>query len=319
MKLRELHDLAVRTGVASDPRPKDEVDAILAEAKKRFDKLDEDEKATFDKETLTNPYADTRILAGDPEMEITGVLVGIDMEVGEALLADRLNERGAQINLIMAHHPEGKALAAMADVMAMQADVWHEFGVPINIGDALIGPRMAEVRRNLMPINHARAVDAAELLGMSFICVHTPADNLATEFVQEYLDTAAPRTLRDVARTLKEIPEYKAAAQEGAGPNIVVGDSNTRAGKIAVDMTGGSEGPEGAIVKLADAGVGTLVGMHYSEKLRKKAEEMHISIVVAGHIASDSVGINQMLDKIAAADKSMKITPCSGLRRVARK
>lgn len=318
MKLRELYDLAVSTGVANDPRGKAEIDTILGEAKKKYDKLDEDDKATFDVETLTNPYADTRILAGDVGMDVAGVLVGVDMEVGEVLLADRLRERGSGINVILAHHPEGKALAALDQVMAMQADVWNSFGVPINIGESLMGPRMSEVRRNLMPINHTRAVDAAELLGFGFLCVHTPADNLVTKFVQEYLNAEKPRTLRDLVKALKKIPEYERGALEGAGPNIIVGDGEKRAGKIAVDMTGGTEGPEGAIEKLADAGVGTLVGMHYGEKLRKKAEEMHINLVVAGHIASDAVGINQVLDKIEAAGGPIEITCCSGLRRVKR-
>ncbi len=318
MKLKELHDLAVREGIAGDPRGKAEVETILGEAKKKYDKLDDDDKATFDEERLTNPYADTRVLAGDPDMDINGILVGVDMEVGEILLADRLRERGSKVNVVMAHHPEGRALAALHQVMAMQADVWNSFGVPINIGEALMSPRMSEVRRNLMPINHARAVDAAGLLDFGFICIHTPADNLATKFVQEYLNDRKPRTLKDVVKALKQIPEYEQATRDGAGPNIVVGDADKRAGTIAVDMTGGTEGPEGAIEKLADAGVGTLVGMHYSEKLRKKADEMHINIVVAGHIASDAVGINQVLDKVEAVDGDLEITTCSGLRRVKR-
>ena len=42
--------------------------------------------------------------------------------------------------------------------------------------------------------------------------------------------------------------------------------------------------------KLADHGVGTIVGMHMSPDLRKAAEENHIHVVIAGHISSDSVG-----------------------------
>ncbi|RJQ54682.1 MAG: NGG1p interacting factor NIF3 [Actinobacteria bacterium] len=318
MRLKELYDLAVATGMKNDPRGEDELRRVLEEARKRYDKLDEDDKSSFDTESLSNPYSDTRVMVGDPDMEITGIIAGIDMEVGEVLLADRLNERGADINLVLAHHPEGKALASLADVMSMQADVWHTFGVPINIAEALIGPRMGEVRRNLMPVNHARATDAARLLGLGFITIHTAADNMVTKFVQDYLDGQEPRTLRDVVKALRKIPEYEQAALENAGPSIVVGDSDRRAGKIAVDMTGGTEGPEGAIEKLADAGVGTLVGMHYGEKLRKKAEERHINVVVAGHIASDTIGLNRILDAVEAQAGPMDVVAASGFRRVRR-
>jgi hypothetical protein len=200
--------------------------------------------------------------------------------------------------------------------MAMQADVWATHGVPINIGEDLIGERMTEVRRGLMPINHTRAVDTARLLGFAMMCSHTPCDNLVQDFVQRHLDEKAPDTLGDIIKALREIPEYKAAALENSGPNILVGDASKRPGKIIVDMTGGTEGPEGAMEKLAAAGVGTIVGMHFSEKLRKKAAENHINIVVAGHISSDAIGMNLMLDKIERL--GVKVLTTSGLVRVKR-
>ncbi len=67
---------------------------------------------------------------------------------------------------------------------------------------------------------------------------------------------------------------------------------------------------------LSQAGVGTLVCMHIGEEHRKKAEEHHINIVIAGHIASDSIGMNLFADKLAA--KGVEVVPCSGLIRVSR-
>ncbi|HCG98899.1 MAG TPA: NGG1p interacting factor NIF3 [Actinobacteria bacterium] len=316
MKLREIYELAVELGMEYDPRGKAEVEKSLAKKKEVYDGLKDDEKEFFDTDALTNPYADTRILTGDSEAEISGIFTGIDMEAQEVVLADRLKEKGESIDLIFAHHPEGKALAALAEVMGMQADIWATLGVPINIGDALIGERLTEVQRGLMPINHNEAVDAARLLGFSFMCCHTPCDNLVTDFVQKHIDAKAPETLGDVVKALKEIPEYKAAAKDKAGPNVLVGDSGKRTGKIVVDMTGGTEGPEAAMEKLADAGVGTIIGMHFSEKLRKKAGESHVNLIVAGHIASDAIGMNLFLDKLKA--KGVKIIAGAGLVRVER-
>jgi len=316
MKLSEIYELAVEVGIENDPRGKEEVQKLLNKKKEAYDGLKEEEKEFFDLDSLKNPYSDSRILAGDPDAEIAGIIAGIDMEVQEIVLADRLREKGEKIDLILAHHPEGKALAALSDVMAMQADIWARLGVPINIGDALIGERMSEVQRGIMPINHNRAVDAAKLLGFAFMSSHTPCDNLVNEFVQRYLDEKAPGTVGDVVKALKEIPEYKAAALDKAGPSVLVGEPSKRTGKIVVDMTGGTEGPEGAIEKLADAGVGTIVGMHLGDKLRKKASESHINVVIAGHIASDAIGMNLFLDKLK--QKGISIIATSGLMRVER-
>ncbi len=322
MKLKEIYELAIKIGMEADPRGKEEVKKALSRAKENFEKMKEDEKEFFDTEKLANPYSDTRILYGDPGKEIRGIIVGIDMEAPEVILADRLNEKGEKIDLILAHHPEGKSLANLPDVMAMQADLWGKQGVPINIGDVLIDKRMKEVFRSIMPVNHQRAVDAARLLNIAFMNVHTPVDNLVTSYLQRLLDEKKPYTVSDIVSELKKIPEYKSAAKNGVGPTVLVGNGLKRAGKIVVDMTGGTEGPEEVMEKLANAGVGTLVGMHMSDKLREKAETHHINVVIAGHIASDTIGLNLYLDELEKTEKerkgSLKIIACSGFERVSR-
>lgn len=316
MKLKEIYELAIKKGIEVDPRGKKEVEKVLQRAKEKYEELPEEEKKFFDSEGLANPYSDTRILTGEPDLELTGILTGIDLETEEVLLADRLNTKGAKINLLLAHHPEGKALARLAEVMKMQADIWHNQGVPINIGDFLIDKRMREVYQQLMPVNHQRAVDAARLLGLAFLSVHTPADNLVTSFVQKLIDKSKPYLVKDILRILREVPEYNAAAKEGSGPYILVGDGSKRAGRIAVDMTGGTEPPEEAISKLSQAGVGTLIGMHMSEKLKKQADEHQLNVVIAGHTASDAIGLNLFLDELEK--KKVTVTCCSGLKRVPR-
>lgn len=316
MELGRIYELVVKMGIDADLRDRAEIDRVLGKAKKAFDKLDDEDKRYFDTERLANPFADTRVLAGEPDREIAELIAGVDMEVGEVLLADRLNEKGHSIDLILAHHPEGPALAGMDGVMSLQADAWAKHGVPINVGDALIFERAAEVRRKIMPANHMRAVEAAQLLGLAFMSCHTPSDNVAAAFVEDHLKEAEPRTVEDIVKALRRVPEYADAAGKGAGPQVVAGLADRRCGRIAVEMTGGTEGPVEAVDRLAEAGVGTLVGMHFSEELRKRADERKMNLVVAGHIASDAIGMNHILDAIEA--EGVKITTCSGLLRVSR-
>lgn len=316
MRLKEIYEMAIDVGMSADPRGRKAVEDNLAKAKEAYEKLADDEKEFYDNERLRNPYADTRILNGDPETEVSKVLAGIDMESPELILADRLRERGEKIDLVMTHHPEGSALAALDQVMGMQADIWHNFGVPINVADIMIGRRAKEVQRGLSPINHNRPVDAARLLGIPLMCVHTPADNLVSRFLQNYLEEKAPYRVSDVVKALREVPEYKEATKINAGPFVSAGNANNRAGKVLVMMTGGTGGPEDSIEKLAAAGVGTMVEMHLNEKLRKKAEEHGLNVVIAGHIASDNIGFNLFLDDLEK--QGVEAITCSGLVRVKR-
>lgn len=317
MQLKEIYDLFIKLGWDNDPRASEELEKTLEQAKKQYDDLKISEQEFFDTERFTNPYHDTRILFGNPETEVKTVLVGIDMETPEVLLADRLREKGENIDLLISHHPEGKALAALHRIMHMQEDILAELGVPINVAEGIMASRISEVERGLMPLNHNRAVDTARLLGIPFMCVHTPADNMVNSFLTNYLDEKCPETLNDIVKALKELPEYRESARLGNPPKIVVGKGERRTGKLFIDMTGGTGGSEDAYAKLAAAGVGTVIGMHIGEKHRKEAEKNHINVVIAGHMASDSLGINLLMDQLAA--KGINVLPCSGLIRVERK
>ncbi|HLA49650.1 MAG TPA: NGG1p interacting factor NIF3 [Thermodesulfovibrionia bacterium] len=317
MLLRKIYETVVAKGIEKDPRGKDTVKKTLEKRVKTYENMKEDEKEFFDTESLANPYADTRILNGTGDEDIKTALVGIDMEMAEILLADRLSSKGQKIDLVISHHPEGKAYANFYEVMHMQADILNKFGVPINVAESLLENRIKEVERRLSPVNHTRAVDVAKLLNVPFLCVHTPADNMVASYLQRVFDEKKPDTLEDITKILKEIPEYREAAKNNAGPKILLGSKDRRAGKIFVDMTGGTEGAKDIFENLVNSGVNTIVVMHLSEDHRKEAEKYHMNAVLAGHISSDNLGMNLMFDEIQKTD-SLEVLPCSGYRRFSR-
>jgi len=317
MKLEAFYRKVIELGRKRDPRGTAEVDAELELRKKEYDELKGVPRELYDVEKLVNPYADTRILNGDRNAEIKRVMVGIDIEGPELLLADRLRERGEGVDLLMAHHPEGLALARLADVMGMQSAILAKYGVPINIAEDIMGGRVKEIDRRVMPGNHCRNVDMARALDLPFICIHTPADNHVASHLQELFDKRKPRRVKDVIEILYENPEYRASGRDGSPVSIFVGSEDRRAGKVFVDMTGGTEGSQQVYEKLAVAGVGTVVAMHMTEEHRKEAEKHHINVVVAGHISSDSLGLNLLLDQIRRVEP-LEVLEISGFIRIDR-
>jgi hypothetical protein len=317
MKLRGLYEAAIEHGISVDPRGKARVEKALEKAKKEHGELKEAEKGRFDLEKLTNPYSDSRILYGEPDREVRQVLMGIDMEIGEVVLADRLREKGHAVDVVWAHHPEGAALANLGGVVAMQADILSGLGVPINIAEGILEPRIREIERGIMPTNHMRAVDAARLLDIPMLCTHTPADNCVADHLQKLFDETKPETVSDVLDVLRGIPEYAEAERQGAGLKIFAGSKERRAGDVFVDMTGGTSGSELTFEKLAQRSrIGTVVAMHIPEKHRTEAEKNHISVVIAGHMASDTLGMNLLLDGVERlTGEKLIVTESSGFRR----
>lgn len=315
MKLREIYELAVKLGKKFDPRG-DGVNTLLDREAKAYHALKSDEQQYYDTETMFNPYSDSRILHGTGDEDVKLVMTGIDIETPEILLANQLKSNGRPIDVVIAHHPEGIAQAALHQVMNVQADMLAHAGVPINVAEGIMESRIAEVHRALMPTNHQRAVDAARLLGIPFMCVHSPADNLVNHHLNQLFAENPYQYLEDVLELLLTIPEYQLARGLKAGPRILVGDKKRRAGQVFVKMTGGTGGSEKAYEKMAQAGVGTVIAMHMTDKHRQAAKENHINVIISGHMASDSLGMNLFLDELTK--QGLEILPCAGLLRVQR-
>ena len=313
MTIKEIYNLVIQMGIKADFRGEQGVKKFLENKRKQYEKMSEKEKQEFDAETLENPYLDSRIYNIAQDKPVEKVLVGIDIGPAELLIAKEINN----IDLVIAHHPLGKGLAHLADVMDLQCDVLNFYGVPINIAEGLMKERISEVARSVNPVNHQRTVDAAKLLEINLMNSHTPCDNLAAKFLKDLIEERKPERIGELIDLLKEIPENKEAIKIGAGPKIFVGDKENRCGKIALtEITGGTEGSPKLYEKMANAGIGTVVGMHISEEHKKEAENSHLNVIIAGHMSSDSLGVNLFLDELE--NRGIEIIPCSGLIRISR-
>lgn len=288
MKLSHLYQQVIKFGKENDPRPKSEIKS----------------------------YEDTAVLYGDGNTRVKKALVGIDIEVGELLLADKIR-RNSGLDLVISHHPEGRAYASLHKVMRLQVNLLKEMGVPLKVAQELLEERQREVERRIMPNNHNRAVDAARLLDLPFMCVHTPADNHVFTFLKKTMQQKKPKNVADVVGILMTIPEYRAAAADSLGPKIILGSPLRPVGKILIEMTGGTEGSREVYDKLQKHDVRTLICMHLSEEHLKKVKDVNLNVVIAGHISSDTLGLNLLLDNIEKEEK-LTILNCSGFRRIKR-
>ena len=319
MKIYDAYRLAIETGMSKDPRPEAEVKKVLSDANEAYEKLEDDRKDLFDTERLWNPYTDSRFSAlaeESKDIDVTKVMWGIDIGTGEVLLADRLREKGRDISALVAHHPIGTARSRFPEVMSIQADMFHNAGMPINVAEGILKPRVDEVLRNVLGSNYNQAVDAAKLLGIPLFNVHSPADNMVQDYLEVLFSEKVPYRMSDIIDTLLTEPEFRSAARCNDGPRIMVGSKDDRCGRVVFKMTGGTSGPKEMYQTLADAGVGTVVGMHFPESHYEEARKANVNLVISGHMASDSLGINLISD--VWEREGIEVIPCSGLIRCSR-
>ena len=316
MTIKQIYDLGLKMAINADPRGVLGVKKYLERARKDYESLKNDEKEFFDVETVKNPYSDSRVHLGENKKKVKRVLAGIDIGSAEILLASQLGERGKKIDLVIAHHPIGKSLADLHGVLDMAIDVYESYGVPVHLAEKLMDERTKEVGRSLHPSNHFQIIDLARLLNVDLMNTHTFTDNLVNKYLNDFITTKKPETVGDLIKLLNQIPEYSEGRRRGAGPKIFAGSPKNRLGKCMLEMTGGTNPSNEVYQELSRAGVSTIVGMHMKDDAMKKANEFHMNVVIAGHISSDSLGMNLFLDELEKG--GVEVITCGGLIRVSR-
>ncbi|MDI6809318.1 MAG: NGG1p interacting factor NIF3 [Candidatus Eisenbacteria bacterium] len=316
MRIGEFYRKCIAAGIAADPRGKKGVSELLNREKKSYEKLEKYEKDHYDLERLKNPYADVRILWGDEKKTIKRIMVGIDALGPEIMLASELGRVGRKVDLVLSHHPAGLALKKLPDVMDIHTEQWIRFGVPPHIAQSLTDERVEWAVREFHVRNTDAPVDIARLVGMPLMCCHTAADNNAANYLQKKIDKAKPRTVGDTLELVRDEPEYRHQAKLQAPAMIIAGKKDNRCGKVFVEMTGGIMPKDEAISELSKRGISTLVVMHMPEKSVEKAKEEKINVILAGHMASDTLGMNLVLDSVLQRD--VEVLECAGFKRLER-
>ncbi|MCL2520970.1 MAG: hypothetical protein FWE37_08250, partial [Spirochaetaceae bacterium] len=230
IKTNDFFTTAYTIAGKHDPRGEAGIKRLKDKAQKAYEALKTaEERARFDKDRLEHPYADCRIIY-DSGQPIQKIMVGIDCLGDELLLADRLNRRGENIDMVLSHHPQAQGTPGLAYVVASQTDLLAGAGVPVSQVEIPMQKRAAEVGRGLAPGNHQRPEAVARLLNISYGCLHSAADLLVQAFLQKRFNAANHETVDDIIKDLLTLPEYRQAAINGTLPTVMSGGKDNRAG-----------------------------------------------------------------------------------------
>lgn len=256
---------------------------------------------------LEEDTVDTEIgCAGE---NIKRVLAGIDMSDATLLAAKQMG-----YDCVAEHHGiMGKAMHIGDQMYKDQMMLMYKFGVPINVAQKAIETRAKEESQKMHSKNLNRQADFAKFLGMPYVGIHTPADLIGQKIVQDRMDELTKDnpfvTLQEVVDALNEFPEVRNALQD---PLIRVGSPDSYAGKICVMFAGVTCSTAEVYKTFFDYGVGTLIMMHMPDDMVKAVREQNKgNLIIAGHMASDSIGFNRILD--AWEEAGLEVTRIGGL------
>lgn len=235
----------------------------------------------------------------DSKIHVSGkdlrrVLFGIDMGVAEILVARELG-----YDCVLAHHPDPSVLT-FPDVLDLHIAIAVRNGVPEDLAIDTVARWKESVAASRHSANYDHAPSFARLLGMPFLNIHNPLDEIGRRRMQEAIDseTGTSSTVRNVIQALDTIPEIRNAPTEVA---LRLGDMANRAGKTVVVHGAGTNGGAALARLYYQHGTDTLIYIHCSPaEVAKLRQEFPVgkNLIISGHIASDLAGINPFVEEL---------------------
>jgi putative NIF3 family GTP cyclohydrolase 1 type 2 len=242
--------------------------------------------------------------------DVKHVLFGIDIDVGELLYA-----KEAGFDAVIAHHPMGdKARTGFARVVRRQIDQMIAEGIAHDVAERAVAARLDAPHRAVHMGNVNRIVDTARLIGVPVANIHLACDIVGRQAIVDLLAKrfTEDATVGDAIAWLEEFPEMEAGHTR---PEAWAGHPSNKLGRYTVAMAGGTNGGHPVFREYFAAGVDTIFAMHIADddlhKLRNDEVSNGRSLVVTGHMSTDSIGINRVIAGLE--EQGIAVTRTSGV------
>lgn len=240
--------------------------------------------------------------------DIETALVGIDLESPEIQLA---HDHG--FDLALAHHPTGdEARLEFTEVLETQVEFMTNHGVPEDDAREAIGDLTEGMEHSAHSMNYRHDPSVAEFLEQPYMNIHLAPDEIGRRKMAEIADAqAADATVDDFVDALYDLSEFDDAMTD---IELRVGDLDNDLGEVAVHHAAGTNGGASVAEAYFEHGVDTVLYIHVgfgdTQELREEFAGEEKNLVVTGHIASDAIGLNVLIDELE--ERGVECTTISG-------
>jgi len=248
-----------------------------------------------------------------PVGDVRRALFGIDVGTADLAIA---KEKG--YDLVISHHPTGEAILTFPKVLAKHADILKRHGVPADAADAAGAELQADREPGAHAANYDHLPSVARLVGIGLMCIHNPCDEIGRRTMDEALRARLPPNpkVRDAIAILNSLPEFTAAKTR-----IVVrmGRLESPLGTWAVFHGAGTNGGFPVAHTAFEHGIDTVFYIHIDAGALRRLWDAYgrdgpKNLVVTGHLASDSIGINVLVQELRA--RGIRVDTYSGIINV---
>jgi putative NIF3 family GTP cyclohydrolase 1 type 2 len=223
---------------------------------------------------------------------IKKVLIAIDVGAAELMLARQLG-----CDAVIAHHPIGVASVNFYKVFDRHVDFMMEHGVPTQVARQAV----QKLKDRVETRNHAdiynEVIGAAKVLGMPLVNIHQPCDEYMRQVILQAIESGKTKYVSDIIRSISRIPEFRHAETR---VQVKLGSEKNRAGRWALVVGAGTNGGYHIASAYFKHGISTIIYLHvdYGDLTKMREDDFDGNLVVMGHLAGDSIGLNGLADRL---------------------
>jgi putative NIF3 family GTP cyclohydrolase 1 type 2 len=219
---------------------------------------------------------------------IKKVLFSIDAGAAEVILAKEMG-----YDLLIAHHPVGPARISFSQVVKRHVDFMLEKGVPRKTAEKAAGELVTRIDVRAHPSNYLHEVEVAGLLRLPFMNIHLPIDQITRDYLLHAISRAKAKTVGELISKLSRINEF---AKAKTRIELRMGEEKSPLGNWVLLFAAGTNGGYPVAKAYFENGIDTVIYLHIDyDELVKLRNDCQGNLVVLGHMAGDSIGINIFL------------------------
>ena len=229
-----------------------------------------------------------------PGRNIEKVIMTLDPDPSLILLAKEL-----KYDLVISHHYTSACIDAWK-VFRKHIDQMVSVGIPKEKAEKIVEKKLVSLEITGHAKNYDLVDSIARKLKVPFMNIHNPLDELGRKIMQDKVDevirSRSGVRVKDVIEGLYQLEEFQFAKTKIL---IGVGDPDNNVSKVIVSHGALTNGGYEVANAYFDHGVDTVIYIHIApnDLLKLKAENKG-NLIISGHIASDSVGINPFVKRL---------------------
>ncbi len=247
--------------------------------------------------------ADMDAIPADTAIHVDGndikkALLCIDVDPSIIMLA---KEKG--YDAVIAHHPIGKTLLNFHRVFDRHVDYMLAYGIDETLAREAVRRLKQRVSISTHTSIYTQTVAVAKMLNMPLLNIHLPCDELMRLRILDTLKDV--EKVSDIIDRVSTIPEFRYADTK---PMVVYGNEDARVNRYALVIAAGTNGGAEIAKLYFNANIDAVIYLHISndELAKLRADSVRGNLVILGHLAGDSIGMNILADELEK--KGIEIT-----------